>query len=740
MKIHSKSLAFLVAQTVTTSSAFTVLPEYASYSRSLAVPNTHYDHGIAASTLESTAKVESDTTDNLAEMDYNEIKNLPYRSLQKECKKRGLNAVGATGALRQRLMENVGIVIYFKGDETDVDECVTDSEVAPTGISFTDESDNEFEYNDLLSQVMESSSIGHWKKATRKLKQLKKRFTSESRPLPVSRETYISVLEACSKNLLHGARAAEPARKIMEQMADAGYDIPENLANSCIISSIGIGPNGTHDGFGGIDTALAMLAVMESTSTTINPDSYANVAIALSREDEESLGEALLILRSMIVDQNYTPDLSTFAYVAQAAAKTGTSAEAVMQVLTLVKASGYELDTIASAEQGRYILASGVIAAEQMDNLALGLRLLTAAQKAKGCAPDRGDDLVASSSVAAQRASMLIHRHAIDKAALDNNWKLAVKLLSIMPTRSLTPSAAVWRRVVTLCAKCEKSRKATALLLDWVKLYEQGKSEKPPISVFNTVVNTCEICGEEALTLVALESMKKTHETEGNIITFNIALKRLAKQGQIRACEGIIVSMLQAGVEPSVVSYTTAIGACAKDGAKDSAQAYEWLSRMRSRNVMPNFHTYDTALASCLDGTFESTIRGSKIATMMLDDAEKEIATGLIGNKEYNSVLPDAYTKTLMRKLMKQLRDNWRNDDINMKVAKATIRVPLLKLVDFDKSEIAERVKNEKKSTASSTKTSSTDETDTKVETEEIEIEYAAVTSLHKDGRRNIEI
>merc|ERR1719343_20501 len=681
----------------------------------------------------------STTTETATEMGYHEIKNLPYRSLQKECKKRGLNAVGSTGALRQRLMENEGIVIYCKGDENDVEECVTEE---PTGISFQDESDTDFAYNDLLNEVNEKSAIGHWKAATRKLKQLRKRFSSK----PVPRDTYVAVLEACAKNLLHGARAAEPARKILEEIADAGYEIPVTIANSCITSCIGIGPNGTHDGFGGIDTALAMLAVMESTSTTVNPDSYAAVAVALSREDEESLGEALLILRSMIVDQSYTPDLSTFAYVAQAAA-TGKSSEAVMQVLTLVKASGYELDTIASAEPGRRVLASGVIAAEQMDNLALGLRLLTAAQNAQGCAPDRGDDLVAASSAMAQRACMLIHRRAIDRAAQDKNWKLAVKLLSIMPQRSLTPSTAVWRKVVTLCAKCEKSRKATALLLDWVKLYEEGKAEKPPLSVFNTVVNTCEICGEEELTLVALESMKKTHETEGNIITFNIALKRLAKGGLARACEGIIVSMLQEGVEPSVVSYTTAIGACAKDGQQDSAQAYEWLFRMRSRNVMPNFHTYNTALASCLDGKLESTIRGSKIATLMLEDAEKELATGLVGDKEYNSAIPDTYSKTLARNLMKQLRENWRNDEINMKVAKATIRVPLLKLVDFDKEQVAERVKNEITNSedpatvmSEDTAESSSDKDDETIEQDETEIEYAAVNSLHKDGRRNVEV
>jgi len=740
MKIHSTALLFLASQTVSTSNAFTVLPDYAR-SVSTNNKNTKSNHGIALSTLDSTVDssvaLDSETDDNIAtEMGYNEIQNLPYRTLQKECKKRGLNAAGNTGALRDRLIESFGIVLYSKADKADTVESVI------SGISFTDASDNALEYNDLLNEVMDKSSIGHWKAATRKLKKLKKRYTSVDRPQPVPRETYIAVLEACVGNLLHGARAAEPARKILEEMVEAGYEIPVTLANSCITSCIGIGPNGTHDGFGGIDTALAMLAALEGTSTVVNPDSYAALAVALSREDEESLGEALLILRSMIVDQNYTPDLSTFAYVSAAAAKTGTSAEAVMQVLTLVKASGYELDTIASAEPGRQVLASGVIAAEQLDNLALGLRLLTAAQRAEGCAPDRGDDLVAASSAPAQRACMLIHRRAIDKAAQDKNWKLAVKLLALMPQRSLIPSAGVWRRVVTLCAKCEKSRKACALLFDWVKLYEEGKSERPPIAVFNTVVNTCEICGEEELTLVVLESMKKTHEVEGNIITFNIALKRLAKQGQVKACEGIIVSMLEAGVEPTVVSYTTAIGACAKKGIRDSALAYEWLSRMRTRNVKPNFHTYNTALAACLDGPLECTIRASKIATMMLEDVDKELATGLAGTREYNSVLPDTYTKSLGKRLMKQLRENWRNDEINMKVAKATVRVSLLKLLDFDKSEAAERVK---KQIAESESETSIEEEDSEenlgqVERDETEIEYAAVNSLHKDGRRNLEV
>ena len=162
-----------------------------------------------------------------------------------------------------------------------------------------------------------------------------------------------------------------------------------------------------------------------------------------------------------------------------------------------------------------------------------------------------------------------------------------------------------------------------------ITLAKEGKAEKPPVSVFNTVVNTCEVCGEEELTVKVLDVMRDTLEVEGNIITFNIALKRLAKAGNVAGCEGILIGMLNEGLEPNVVSYTTTIGACAKEGMKNPAMALTWLQRMRMRGVQPNFHTYNTALAACLDGKVESTFISAKIAAEMLEDAEKEIACGL---------------------------------------------------------------------------------------------------------------
>lgn len=617
-------------------------------------------------------------------MSYDEVNKLAFRALQRQCKELGLSAVGTTAALRGRLLEHFGLAreVTMQSEAPAATAAEIEELCATDGITFCDESDPDFDFKSLLNEVMQKSSVGHWKSATRKLKKLDKRYSTPDRPVP--REAYLAVLEACSANRLNGARASEPARKILEDMAENDYEIPVDLANTCVVNSLGDGPGATHDDCGGIDAALAMVAAVESSpngSDALTDATYGRLVSALALDG--AVEEAILVLRSMVAEKSFTPPLSIFADVAKAAAKSDDHAEDVLQVLTYAKAAGYELDNIAAVEAGRDLLASGVIAAEKMDNLALGLRLLTAAAKAEGCAPDDGDALVASSSSAAQRASTLIHKRAIQQACKDNSWKLAVKLLELMPRRGLTPATSVWRSVLTTCCKNEKSRKATAILLDWVTLANEGKAEKPPVSVFNTVVNTCEVCGEEELTVRVLDVMRETLETEGNIITFNIALKRLAKTGNVMACEGILIGMLNEGIEPNVVSYTTVIGACAKDGMKNAQMASLWLQRMRSRNVTPNFHTYNTALAACLDGKLESTFIGSKIATEMIEDARTEIACGRKGSVNFKSTLPDTYTKFLGRELMKQLRDNWRNGDIDMALAKTTTRVPLLKLVDF---------------------------------------------------------
>jgi pentatricopeptide repeat protein len=242
-------------------------------------------------------------------------------------------------------------------------------------------------------------------------------------------------------------------------------------------------------------------------------------------------------------------------------------------------------------------------------------------------------------------------------------------------------------------------------------------------------VNVCEVCGEEELTIKVLDTMKETHDTEGNLITLNIALKRLAKQGNTRACEGIVIGMLQSGIEPSVVTYTTAIAACVSK-EKDSELAVEWINRMRSRLVQPNTITYNTALASCLDGTLEGSARASNLATQMMADIAKQVDSGVVERDDYTNIIPNFYTRTLARQAMKQLKENWDNGLIDKQVAKATLRKPLLVLVEFMKTDLSTFAEQQKAFITQTTRTSDAIEVEEAISDEALE--YSEAISFHR--------
>ena len=243
-------------------------------------------------------------------------------------------------------------------------------------------------------------------------------------------------------------------------------------------------------------------------------------------------------------------------------------------------------------------------------------------------------------------------------------------------------------------------------------------------------MNACEVCGEEELTVKVLDAMQETHDTEGNLITFNIALKRLAKKHNTMACEGIIVGMIQGGIEPSVVSYTTAIAACVADHKSDVA--VEWIKRMKSRLVQPNVITYNTAFASCLDGTIEGTKRASELATTMITDVKAQVESGIIDKNDYTNVIPNFYTRTLAKNVLEQLEDQIKSGEVD-ETDESTIRESLMELVDYLKSDLAEladKQKNFLKDDIQSTE-ASTDEI-TIEESEDDELEYSVAISTHR--------
>merc|ERR1712232_1261418 len=150
---------------------------------------------------------------------------------------------------------------------------------------------------------------------------------------------------------------------------------------------------------------------------------------------------------------------------------------------------------------------------------------------------------------------------------------------------------------------------------------------------------------------------------------------------------------------------------------------------MRSRRVQPNVMTYNTAFASCLDGSLEGCMRGSQLAIDMIADIRRQVDSGILEMDEYTNIIPDFYTRPLAKQIMKQLKQNWDDGKIDKTTAISTIRVPLLELVDFVNTDLAELAEKQKEFIKSA---ASTVEAVAVMDAEDEELEYSAAISSHR--------
>merc|ERR1712157_14161 len=154
--------------------------------------------------------------------------------------------------------------------------------------------------------------------------------------------------------------------------------------------------------------------------------------------------------------------------------------------------------------------------------------------------------------------------------------------------------------------------------------------------------------------------------------------------------------------------------------------------RMKSRLVQPNVITYNTAFASCLDSTVEGTKRASELAKEMISDVENQVESGIIEKDDYTNVIPNFYTRTLAKSVMKQLETQIKIGDVGEE-DESKIRESLLELVDYLKSDLAELADKQK----SFVRDESHSEgiiirEDITEETEDLELEYSVAISTHR--------
>lgn len=84
---------------------------------------------------------------------------------------------------------------------------------------------------------------------------------------------------------------------------------------------------------------------------------------------------------------------------------------------------------------------------------------------------------------------------------------------------------------------------------------------------------------------------------------------------------------------------------------------------------------------------------------------------------------------------MKQLKSNWVAGDINKEEAKATLRVPLLALVNFSKTKAAEEAAEhvaERRRAAQAVGKTQDDGDQTVTQAAEVELEYLEASKVHR--------
>ena len=107
--------------------------------------------------------------------------------------------------------------------------------------------------------------------------------------------------------------AITPARKVVEEMVKSHVPLPVGIVNK--FAQVSTQSN--------LDEALALLHSLSASSTPIAAETYEMAVESLTKEG--SVKEALLVLRSMIVEGGETPGLQMLGEVAERAAEDGES-------------------------------------------------------------------------------------------------------------------------------------------------------------------------------------------------------------------------------------------------------------------------------------------------------------------------------------------------------------------------------------------------------------------------------
>mmetsp|Transcript_9130 Transcript_9130/g.18876 ORF Transcript_9130/g.18876 Transcript_9130/m.18876 type:complete len:596 (-) Transcript_9130:525-2312(-) len=159
------------------------------------------------------------------------------------------------------------------------------------------------------------------------------------------------------------------------------------------------------------------------------------------------------------------------------------------------------------------------------------------------------------------------------------------------------PSLNVYQAVLVACARAGQYDNVTSLL---TKMRRRGV--RPNVYTYNSLLNVCakdkETRWKEALSL--LSQCQREPGIDPDLVTYTTAMRACIRGRRSDKAIEIFRVVKDMGIELDVYCYTTAMDACAK--GKMWKTALSILREMKEKGIEPNEVTYGVAVAACGNG------------------------------------------------------------------------------------------------------------------------------------------
>ncbi|CAN0215578.1 unnamed protein product [Ectocarpus sp. 12 AP-2014] len=195
----------------------------------------------------------------------------------------------------------------------------------------------------------------------------------------------------------------------------------------------------------------------------------------------------------------------------------------------------------------------------------------------------------------------------LDAYGKSGEWEKAVSLLrKDMPASGVAPDVASYASAIDAAGKAGEWDTALAL-------WDEARAALPP-SALNSQAYSIAIgvCGKAGLVDRALSLLLESQAAAGlppDLRPFNAAIDACARAGRWERALSLLREIEEAGLEPDVISFTSAIaafrswkaGAAAGVGERELGLALGLLEEMKSRGLPPTSFSHSAAIKLCTE-------------------------------------------------------------------------------------------------------------------------------------------